>query len=356
MFHHMIVIFVLCLAFIGCQGSKKKGEVKASNLELPSGYSPPKVLQLTGVGVNWAARFSPNEEIIAYISSRRPSHDDSQVYVKNIKTSFEKRVSFHDGETHGVVFSPDGKRLLYSSTTDEEKEKSDFIKDSLKRITGLKKEEQTQPMSSPFWLKQPLEIYSTSLNGTRIERLTKSPYFDSNPTIDPLDKKMIFVSARNGNLNLHMASTTGTYIRQLSKKEVTQSHPQISPDGKSVAWVEYNKDLTEAHVFVADISFKNIKQITTDKAIHFQPSWKNDSKTLLFSSNRVDVLNYELFSIQSNGECIQRLSWHSSNETEPAFHPNGNSFLFTSDRSGEKQIYLSDFLPPSTCPSKQNTP
>ena len=153
MFHQLIAGLTLGFFLLGCQGAKKKGEVKASNLELPSGYTSPKVFQLTGVGVNWSPQISPNGLQLVFISSKRPSHEGSQVYLKNLENDSEKRITYHDGDTGYVAFSPNGKRLLYSSTTDEQKEKSNFIKDSLKRITGHPKSKEFKDSTHHFGLK-----------------------------------------------------------------------------------------------------------------------------------------------------------------------------------------------------------
>lgn len=338
----ILPIFVLT----SCQSSRLENASDGSNLSLPSGFQAPKVQKLTGVGVNSQPALSPDGRFLAYISGGRPNHENTQVYVRTLEGQNERRVTYQDGQNAAVVFSPDSSRVLYASTTDEQKEDVHFLKSSLERISGKSKEE-AKPKS--FWQEQPFEIYSSFLNGSRMERLTQSMHYDSEPSIDPTDKKIVFVSAREGRLNLHMMSSNGTYLKSLTKSDAPKASPQFSKDGRHLAWVEYSSDNTVSDIFVADADMKNIKKITDSKALHLDLTWMADHRTLIFSSNRDQVQNFELYSIQLDGSCLQRLTWHSSNETEPEASHTGLWYVFTSDRSGEKQIYKSEYRAPGPC-------
>ncbi len=338
---------LLILGLAGCSGKNTKNTLDASDLKAPPGVTLPLITQLTGAGINYQPAWSPDGLHIVYISSDRPNHDNPQVYTMKLADRSEKRITWQHGKAAHPLFSPNGRRVIYASTTDEAKEDTNFIKDSLKRIAG-KGEKKVETES--FWQNQPFEIYSSLINGSRIERLTKSQRYDSEVSIEAKDKRMVYVSSRDGFLNLHLSSTTGTYIKALTQSKNVKSGPTYSPNGLFIAWVEYAEGMTSSDIFIGDSLLKEKKAITDSKAIHFQPSWSPDGKTLIFSSNRDNANNYELYAIASNGRCLQRLTWHSSNDTEPAFSPDGKSYVFTSDRSGEKQIYRSDFVPTKTCP------
>lgn len=331
---------------IGCSGKNVKDSVEASDLKAPSGLELPVVVKMTGAGINYQPSWSPDGSQLIYISSDRPSHDNPQVYTMQVADKSEKRITWQDGKASHPLFSPDGRRVIYASTTDEAKEDTNFIKDSLERIAG---QAEKKPEPESFWQEQPFEIYSSLRNGSRIERLTKSRKYDSEVSIEPKDKRMVFISSRDGALNLHLASTTGTYVKALTKTKNVKSDPAYSPDGLRISWVEYAEGMTSSDIFVGDNLLKEKKAITDSKAIHFQPSWNPDNQFLIFSSNRDDANNYELYAIKADGSCLQRLTWHSSNDTEPAFSPDGKSYVFTSDRSGEKQIYKSEFVKTRSC-------
>jgi TolB protein len=340
--------FVMFFLLLSCQSSRIENSVDASNLSLPSGYKPPVVQKLTGAGVNSQGALSPDGRFLAFISSSRPNHDNPQVYVRTLQGGQERRLTFQDGQTAGVVFSPDSGRVIYASTTDEQKEDTNFIKASLERISGKSSGEAKVPT---FWQEQPFELYTSLLSGSRIERLTQSPLYDSEPSVDPADKKIVFISARDRGMNLHLLSTTGTYLQRLTTTSSVKARPQFSKDGRMLAWIEYGPDLTTSDLFVADSNLRKVQKITDGKALHLHPTWMADHKTLIFSSNRDHASNFELYSIQLDGTCLQRLSWHSANETEPDASHSGRTYIFTSDRSGEKQVYQTEYVAPATCSS-----
>ncbi|MCB0407534.1 MAG: PD40 domain-containing protein [Bdellovibrionales bacterium] len=342
-----VFLFAFATLFLAyCASQTTQNTVTPADLNLPKGFTPPPVTKLTGVGTNSQATLSPKGNLMAFISEMRPNHENPQIYILDLGSGEERRVTYQDGVTSHVTFSPDGRRIVYSSTTDEAKEDSNFIKESLEKLTGKERKEEKPTF---FWENQPTEIYSSFINGSRIERLTHIKHYDAEATIDPKDHSIIFVSARDKFLNLHVMSTTGVYLKKLTFSKTPKAQPVLSPNGQYLAWVEYNNDFTSAHIFVGNASAKKPKQITSGEGIHFQPTWLPDNQTLIFSSNRDDKSNYELYSIKRDGSCLQRLTWHTGNETEPSASKSGNDYVFTSDRSGEKQIYKSTYKTAEEC-------
>ncbi|MEO0336167.1 MAG: hypothetical protein AAF202_07225, partial [Pseudomonadota bacterium] len=169
---------------LGCQSKPNMADgLNSSDLELPSGYEPPALTALTQVGVNSKPELSHDGTKLIFLSSLRPTHENTQAYMLDLSEQSEKRITFQDGQVASVVFSPDDSHVIYSSSTDEIKEDSLFIKEALQRMSGDEDSKSKKEDSKLFWKAQPLELYSSFLNGTRIERLTKSPQYDSDPDV-----------------------------------------------------------------------------------------------------------------------------------------------------------------------------
>lgn len=352
----IVVLSSISICFFilfGCQTGEKTAETTSSGIQLPDGYEHPEIQVLTDVGINDEAQFSPDGKSVAFISSQRPRHNHPQIYVKNLKSGMEKRITYHDGSNTSVSFSPRGHQIIYSSTTDEIKENPTFIRSSLARLNGQADSSMTIKESEhkeSFWQEEPYEIYISLLNGSRIERLTTSPNYDSEADFHPKGEKVIYVSSRKTNLDLHLMSTDGTYLRQLTDTKEVDAEPHYSPDGQTIAWVKYASDLKQSQIVLADPNLKTPKNLTEAPAIHWNPDWHPDGEVLIFSSNKDDKDNYELYSIRTDGSCLQRLTWHTATDIHPQFSPDGKKVLFTSTRNGEKQIFLMDYKPPKTCP------
>lgn len=335
---------------LGCQSKPSASDgLRTSDISLPSGYQPPPLIALTRIGVNSKPELSHDGSKMVFLSSLRPAHENTQAYLLEIDAKKEKRITFQDGQVASVVFSPDDSHVIYSSSTDEIKEDSLFIKESLMRIAGAEEENPKPNDSKLFWKDQPLELYSSFLNGTRIERLTRSPQYDSDPNVHPKGKKIAFASARGGQIDLHLVSNTGTYLKSITKSPTVEAEPRFSPDGSQMVWVEYEPSMKESQIVLANQDGEVIQKLTSAPYIHWNPHWLPDGKSLLISSNREKKGGFEIFRLMISNGCLERLTWHSANDTEPTVSPDGATLYFTSDRAGQKQVYKTSIQPAEKC-------
>ena len=80
--------------------------------------------------------------------------------------------------------------------------------------------------------------------------------------------------------------------------------------------------------------------LTRDDAIDRQPAYSPDGQRLVFTSNRtgnLDLFSYDL----ATGERLQ-LTDHSANDFDGAYTPDGSRLLWSSDRSGNMEIWIAD--------------
>ncbi|MFA7274427.1 MAG: S41 family peptidase [Crocinitomicaceae bacterium] len=101
-------------------------------------------------------------------------------------------------------------------------------------------------------------------------------------------------------------------------------YPKISPDGQSIVF-SYQGEL-----FVVDAKGGDAHQITSHPAHDFMPIWSNDSKNIVFSSDRFG--NYDLFVVAKEGGSPKRLTFHSAADFAQAFKPGSNEVIFSSAR------------------------
>jgi TolB protein len=65
--------------------------------------------------VNWGPYFHPDSRHILYATSRH-GHQNYEIYLMDVETGKEERITYHDGFDGLPVFSPDGKRLMWTSS------------------------------------------------------------------------------------------------------------------------------------------------------------------------------------------------------------------------------------------------
>jgi Tol biopolymer transport system component len=333
--------FFISFSFLlsSCRGpSLKVGET----LNTPKGYELPTVQQLIESGSNRRARFSPDGTRIIFIGSERIRHKQPQVYEFDLKTKMERRVTFQDGEIIDVAYaSPD--EILYSSTTDEIKENPDFIKLALKQKGEEKKLNgygEPLPMS---------EIYTSSIEGRNIQRLTQQSGFDGEIAPGP-KHEACFVSMRNNRRQIFTLNTRSKEPGLLNLGPEEFDGPSYSPNNKELIYIRYIEE--RAEIWRASIRGTDPKSIISDSSLNLEPIWHPNNEDILFVSNRDDIKNFEIYAAKSDGTCIRRLTYNSAIDRSPDVSPDGKKLLFTSNRSGKWQIYITDYNPPP-CPTAQ---
>jgi TolB protein len=70
------------------------------------------------------------------------------------------------------------------------------------------------------------------------------------------------------------------------------------------------------------------------------PAWSSDGSKLLYQSDR--ELNWNIYMYLIANDSLVQITKSKFNETEPVWFPNNNSIVFTSDESGENQLYVLD--------------
>jgi Tol biopolymer transport system component len=135
------------------------------------------------LGYDGGAFFSPDSKMICYRAGHPQSDDEKQLYrdllaknlvkpskmelfVMNADGSGKRQVTKNGAANFCPYFTPDGKKLIFSSNMDD-------------------------PQGRNF------ELYLTNLDGTGLERLTFDPSFDGFPMFSPDGKKLVWASNRN---------------------------------------------------------------------------------------------------------------------------------------------------------------
>lgn len=123
------LIVITILSTTSCQTASKKtetwkeaqsGQPKTSPL-----HTDPELWRkaVTQAGQNEGAVFGPDGRKIYFTSRDRLAHKQRQLYVLDVDTKNERRLTFQDGEVSEIAITPDEGSIFYTSTTDELKER-----------------------------------------------------------------------------------------------------------------------------------------------------------------------------------------------------------------------------------------
>lgn len=188
---------------------------------------------------------------------------------------------------------------------------------------------------------------------------TEEPGIEAPPTpIPPATGHIIFISERDGQLDLYMTSPDGVELTRLTTNAAidNSSSPRLSPDGSKVAFSSTVSDNTD--IYVLDIANGAVTRVTDAQERDSSPSWSPNGQQLAFESFRDG--NLEIYIANIDGSNQVRLTNDPAGDSNPVWSPVSNEILFVSNRFGNSDLLLVDLngviSPLTTSSTPDNTP
>jgi TolB protein len=310
------------------------------------------IRQITDGGENAEAYFSFDGKQIVFQSTREPYKCD-QLFTMNTDGSGVKLVSTGKGRVTCGYFTPDGQRIIYASTHLG----SPDCPPPADRAEGY------------VWaIYRDFDIFSAKRDGTDLRRLTNAPGYDAEGTISPDGKKILFTSARDGDLELYDMNIDGTNPRRLTHDMGYDGGAWHSQDGQWIVWranrpktpeeIKRYKDLfaknlvmpSKMELFVMKADGTQQKQITFNGAANFAPYFMPDGKRIIFASNMNDPRggNFDLFIINRDGTGQQQITFDGNFDGFPMFTNDGKTLIWESNRDaptpGSTNVFMADWV------------
>jgi Tol biopolymer transport system component len=311
------------------------------------------IRQLTSGGQNAEAYWSPDGQRLVFQSTRE-GHGCDQIYIMNADGSGQRMISTGKGVTTCGYFLPDGKQVVYASTH----EASPECPPRPDRSQGY------------VWAVYPnFELYVADDSGGNLRKLTDSPRYDAEATVNWKTKRIVYTSMASGDLDLWSMDAGGADRRRLTESPGYDGGAFFSPDGQKIVWRAnhpgdpagvsryeelLSQDLTapmKMEIFVANADGSEARQITDFGCASFAPQFTPDGKSIIFSSNKneCDSRKFELFMMDLDGGNIEQVTNFGGFTSFGEFSPDGKKLVFTSDWKAqgryEFNIFVADWKP-----------
>jgi len=191
-------------------------------------------------GYDAEATLSPDGNKMIYTSTK---DGDIDLYIMDLKTGKEKRITTELGYDGGAWFSPDGKKLIWRAsrpkTEAEIKEYKDLLAENLVAPTSM-------------------EVYIANADGSNIRQVSNFSQANWAPAYMHDNKTIIFASnheyKRGFPFNMYTMNEQGGELTKISRDKGFDAFPMFSPNGKQIVFCSNrnNGGTRDTNIFIAD--------------------------------------------------------------------------------------------------------
>jgi len=164
---------------------------------------------------------------------------------------------------------------------------------------------------------------------------------DTDAAWSPDGKKLVFMSDRDGDIEIYTTELTGGRDQRLTSSPGRDAHPAYSRDGKMIAF-QSPRDGGEPQIYVMQADGSEQKRLSNLRGFAGVPDWSPDGKQILFQVNENPTLeptHWQRYLINADGSGAKPLTHDRFNDQVPKWSPDGLKIAFFSDKTGNNQIY-----------------
>lgn len=302
--------------------------------------------------------FSADGSKMVFQSEREPGNPFYQIYLMDLETGDQERISPGMGKTTCAWIHPDGKRVLFASTHSDPKSKE-------LQEAEYKERESSRVRKYSWDYDEHYDIWEYHLEDKSLKNLTSTRGYDAEGAWSPDGTKMVFASNRaayEGTLSnedaarlesdkqyfmdIYVADADGSNVQRLTDVPGYDGGPFFSADGTRICWRRFTPKGDVAEVWTMNIDGTDQRQLTKLGAMSWAPYFHPSGEYLIFTTNLNGFANFELYLVDAAGKKDPvRVTSTDGFDGLPVFSPDGKKLAWTSGRTsnGQSQIFLADW-------------
>ena len=305
------------------------------------------IRQLTHGGQNAEAYWSPDGRRLIF-QTTRPPYECDQIFVMNADGTDQHLVSTGKGRTTCGYFLPDNKHIVYGST----------------HLAGDACPAPPDRSKGYLWgVFAGYDIFLATDGGKIEKRLTDTPGYDAEATVNFKTGTVVYTSLASGDLDLWTMRTDGSHKKRLTTATGYDGGAVFSRDGKKLVWrSNYPKNAEEMtrykallaenltapmkmEIMLGDANAADAHAITNFGCASFAPTFTPDGKKILFASNKqeCDSRKFELYLVNLDGTGLEQVTSFGGFTSFPEFSPDGKTLVFCSDRDAKERYEFNIF-------------
>jgi dipeptidyl aminopeptidase/acylaminoacyl peptidase len=270
--------------------------VPRASAQSATGLQPDDYQRLRSAG---QAELSPDGQLLVYSITRydRPGRPWGQLWVMDLASNKSTRLGAENEGSGGAVWSPDGRWIAYMGAAEGKH--------------GL-------VIAHPDGSNA---AFLAEVAGTN----APLPSTGNTVTWSPDGKQIAFVSA-----------TPGPETADASGDPIVITRYLYKPDaGEGLTHFNDNRRL---HIFVVDVSSKQVRQLTNGTAYEHSIDWSPNGDEIVFLSDPSPAadqfFNYDVFAVKVSDGSIRRITATETTEYHPRWSPDGKMIIFEATKRG----------------------
>lgn len=163
------------------------------------------------------------------------------------------------------------------------------------------------------------------------------------PPVPEFPGRIVFHSDRAGDLEIYSMNADGSDMQRLTESPGRDFEPDWSPDGSTIVFSSDRDDPTNAQLYLMDADGSNQRPLMPfTPADYLGARWSSDGEWILFHSNlEVDgVPWFNIYKVRKDGSELTDLTGSLDNSFRPDWSPDGERIVFMSERDGNRELYV----------------
>jgi len=161
------------------------------------------------------------------------------------------------------------------------------------------------------------------------------------PIYQPGGNAILYAQGTGNGTDLVLAALNSGPPKKITIGRGTDNNsPSYSPDGRQIAFISVNAG--SPHVYIMDADGFNVQLLTTYtpgvRSYRASPDWSPDGRAIAYEQQSG---RFQIFMIDLRDRVPKQLTSEGENE-DPSWAPDGRHIVFTSSRSGDKQLWIMD--------------